>query len=637
MKSFSFYFILFILGSSEGNSQMYIHNVPEAIITVESTEEGAILALSAQGRLYGYNGSEYSLLHEGMEGASQLKYSNEGHLVISSTGIWKWHKNDLEHQALSESCYDYIEVEQREYVLTSTGMFLFKEGRYQLVNDWTTPISENAKFHNCNDDYFLSNDNSIYQYKSNTWKIFARDTLPINDLVIYNDELWAATDSGLRIINNRRMKEVVLEGIDMFMKIERLFVIDNSMYIQGEGDIYKWSANSIEAHRIDVKTSPSEIVKDAWGDLWYAEEGNIIQQKKGDNNIISPIIAKVEVSVNGVAQSGDEIVIDKEGSDIKIEYLANHLRNPLNIKYQSRFTPLEDKFQDATTDKSVVYSDVPAGDFSYRLRSSIDGVNYTYYDPIKIKVKPLDQLSFWWWIVVGVGVGLLALALLSNYRLQQYKERSVLLTSKLRTANELLASQQKTMQLQMNPHFLFNALNSIQGLVALKRNDEAKIYLRKFSRMMRSVLDFSTVDKIDLKNEIDYLNDYLSIEQMTRSNAFDYNIEVDESLLDEDIQLPPMILQPFIENAIIHGVSSIKNGRITVSIKDLESKIQCVIIDNGIGREAAMSKRKASHKSMAISLAKERLLKMSKASTEELITYKDSPNGTQVDIMIPLN
>jgi len=96
------------------------------------------------------------------------------------------------------------------------------------------------------------------------------------------------------------------------------------------------------------------------------------------------------------------------------------------------------------------------------------------------------------------------------------------------------------MQLQMNPHFLFNALNSIQGLVVLNRNDEAKKYLKKFSRMMRSVLEFSTVDKIDLQNEIDYLNDYLSIEQMTRSNSFSFQISLDDSLLEDDIKVPPI-------------------------------------------------------------------------------------------------
>lgn len=635
MKPFIFYLAFFFLGSSAVNAQMHIHNVPEAIITVASTDDGAILALSANGRLYRYNGAEYTLLHEGIEGASQLVDSKNGYLITSSSGIWKCHDEKIEQQPLSENCFAYIEIEGQEYVLTSTGMFIFKEGRYQLINDWTIPVSKNAKFHKCKKDYFLTNDNAIYQYRSGAWKIFARDTLPINDLVTYDEDLWVATDSGLRMLKANKMEEVVLDGIDMFMNVEYLFVLDNKIYIQGQGNIYIWSANNIVAHKIGAKNSPSEVVEDAWGDLWYANEGNIIQQKISQKDILNPLLAKVEVSINGIGQSGNNIVVDKEGSDIKVEYLANHLRQPLNIKYQSRLTPLEDKFQEATTDKSVVYTDVPAGDFNYRLRTTIDGINYTYHDPIKIKVKARDQLSYWWWILVGVGVGLLFLALLSNYRLQQYKERSSLLTAKLRTANKLLASQQKTMQLQMNPHFLFNALNSIQGLVALKRNDEAKTYLRKFSRMMRSVLDFSTVEKIDLKTEIDYLNDYLSIEQMTRSNGFKYTIDVDESLLDDDIKLPPMILQPFIENAIVHGVSSIKDGLITVNIKDLESKIQCTILDNGIGRKAAMSKKKSSHKSMAVTLAKDRLLKMSKSEVEDSIIYTDLSNGTQVDIFIP--
>ena len=251
-------------------------------------------------------------------------------------------------------------------------------------------------------------------------------------------------------------------------------------------------------------------------------------------------------------------------------------------------------------------------------------------------MKAKNVVSPLWWILGALCLFLLILALFSNYRLQEYRVKSSLLTTKLRTANDLLKSQQKTMQLQMNPHFLFNALNSIQGLVTLNRNVEAKNYIRTFSRMMRSVLDFSTVDKIDLQAEINYLEDYLSIEQMTRSNSFDYKIIVGDLLIEDDIKIPPMLLQPFIENAIIHGVSSIKEGLIIINIKDKETYLLCTISDNGIGREAASKKKHLSHKSVAISLTNERLRKLSKSNNQDMIQYKDLPQGTQVNITIPL-
>lgn len=629
--------ILFVITSATCISQRYIHNVPEAIISVQNEIDGSILALSASGRLFRFDGAEFTVIHEGIIGPSQIMKVEEGYLITSSSsGIWKWVNDQINHQPLSEIAYSYSNIDNKEYVLTPTGMLLFKEGRYQLVNDWTEPITEKAKFYSHQNRDYLINGNTVYHYKSGDWKVLARDTIGINDIAAFNGELWLATDSGLRIAQNKKLKEIVIDESDMLTKLDHLFVLGDNLYIQGNDNLLKWSTTTNQAHRIDSKSSPSNVVLDNWGDLWYADEGNIIQQKIASKESVNPIFSYLKIYVNDIPQDGNEILVDKENSDIKIEYLANHLRQPNSIKYQSRLTPRDEKYQELTSNKSIVYSDVPAGNYNYRLRATIDGINYTYHEGVTIKVKPLNQISNWWWILGGISVGLLFLAILSNYRLQQYKERSSLLTEKLRTTNELLTSQQKTMQLQMNPHFLFNALNSIQGLVVLNRNEEAKTYLRKFSRMMRSVLDFSTVDTIDLKTELDYLNDYLSIEKMTRSNSFNFEINVEESLLDEDIQLPPMILQPFVENAIVHGVSPIKNGEISIDIKDEDSNLLCIIKDNGIGLTAANQKKKSNHKSVAVSLAKERLRQISTAESKGGIYYKELEKGTQVEIYIPI-
>ena len=621
---------------SQLSAQRYIHNVPEAMVSVVASEYGFIYSISHSGKLYRFDGQDYTVLQTGIKDASALSVKDNHLIIESSIGIWKWDDNEIVQQTSVGKCYSYINVGDKEYILSPTGMQEFKEGRYQLVNDWTEAINPTAKFYQWGDDYYLANKNSIFQFKSNQWKILARDTFVINDLAYYQGEIWAATDSGLRVMKSNGLKQVIIDALDSKTKIDYLTAIEDDLYMQGEGDLLKWNSKDYQVHKIDDKSSPSNIVKDSWGDLWYADEGNIIQHKIGSLDQSTPIISDIEISIDGRVELGKDIEIEEEGRDVKFSYQAVHLRSPQDVKYQSLLSPFDKKYQDATSDRSIVYSNLPSGTYTYRLRSTIDGINYNYSDVINISVKSKEELSSLWWILAGVCLALLFLALLANYRLQQYKERSSLLTSKLRTANELLTSQQKTMQLQMNPHFLFNALNSIQGLVSLNRNDEAKKYLKTFSRMMRSVLDFSTVDKIDLQSEINYLKDYISIEQMTRSNSFEFELNVDESLLEDDIKLPPMILQPFIENAIIHGVSSIKSGKIVIDIFDRETELHCIISDNGIGRKAAAQKQKSSHKSVAISLAKERLEKLSTKSQKGSIQYKDLEQGTQVEIHISL-
>ncbi len=616
-------------------SQRHIHNVPEAMVSLQSDVDGSITALSHSGKLYRFNGADFILLQDGLKGARAISNRGGNYILTAKGGVWKWSGSKAKQQSLNEECYAYTSIDAKEYVLTQTGMHLFKEGRFQLINDWTTPIVRTAKFHHLNEMDYLSNNNSIYSYKSGKWKVLARDTVRINDLALCQDNIWVATDSGLRVMKNKTLKSILIDGLDS-MKIDHLFALGKDLYIQGEGDLLKWNPKNSQTFKVDFKSSPSKVVQDQWGDIWFAEEGNIIQHKVGAVNISEPIISNINISVNGILQTSKDFVVNEEGSDLKINYEATHLREPKNITFQSLLSPLEKEYQSATSDRSIMYTDLPAGTYTYRLRSTVNGNHFSYSDPITIRVKAKNEVSPLWWVLGASCLFLLFLALLSNYRLQAYKEKSSLLTAKLRTSNDLIKSQQKTMQLKMNPHFLFNALNSIQGLVSLNRNDEAKKYIRTFSRMMRSVLDFSTVEKIGLQTEINYLEDYLSIEQMTRSNSFTYTINVDDALIEDDIKVPPMILQPFIENAIIHGVSSIKEGSITIEIKDEETYLNCIISDNGIGRKEASRKKASTHKSVAITLANERLQKLSKTKISDMIEYKDLLQGTEVIIKIPM-
>ena len=207
----------------------------------------------------------------------------------------------------------------------------------------------------------------------------------------------------------------------------------------------------------------------------------------------------------------------------------------------------------------------------------------------------------------------------------------------------MLTLQQKALQLQMNPHFVFNALNSIQGLIAKNDNQKARRYLQEFSTMMRSVLNQSREETIFLSEEVDYLKSYLNLEQMANNNNFDWEVNVD-SKVEDDIRIPTMIIQPFVENAIIHGVKSLKDrrGNIQLNFQMDGTKILCSVVDNGIGMKAAEFKKSSSHKSIALEVAKERLSTKMSVSRENPIIYKDltdenkTVKGTEVLITIPI-
>ena len=206
----------------------------------------------------------------------------------------------------------------------------------------------------------------------------------------------------------------------------------------------------------------------------------------------------------------------------------------------------------------------------------------------------------------------------------------------------LLEMEQKALRLQMNPHFIFNAMNTVQALIAKKDEKAARYYLAKFSKLMRKVLENSRSQLITIHDEVEALDNYLQLEKISSEDRFDFEIIVDENIEPDAFGIPPLLLQPFAENAIVHGLREIDHrGKITIEFKWMESYIECSVTDNGRGRKAAQEVRhqKSSyHKSTALVLTQERLAAMSselKVKPFEIIDL-ENPTGTKVVLRIPV-
>ena len=203
----------------------------------------------------------------------------------------------------------------------------------------------------------------------------------------------------------------------------------------------------------------------------------------------------------------------------------------------------------------------------------------------------------------------------------------------LEVQNRLLQLEQKALQLQMNPHFIFNAFNSIQSLIATRDYDTARQEINRFAKLMRGILNNSRKSSITLQEEIDTLQQYLSVEQFCQQNPFTFDIRVAENVDAENLDIPPMLLQPFVENAVVHGVSHLSYpGRIEVTFDVQEHTLICRITDNGPGREKAAALREAKkpgHQSAAVAVTKERL-----AAIGGSLTFRDREVGTEVEIRL---
>lgn len=208
--------------------------------------------------------------------------------------------------------------------------------------------------------------------------------------------------------------------------------------------------------------------------------------------------------------------------------------------------------------------------------------------------------------------------------------------------------EMKALRAQINPHFLFNCMNSINKMILNGETDRASLYLTKFSKLVRLILENAEAPKVSLESELALVESYIQLEELRFKGKIDYHISVDESIEKESTYLPSMVLQPFVENAIWHGLMHKKNdqkGVINIEIKEEEERLHCTIEDNGVGREASQHLRDNSlikNKSMGMKITEERLRLLSQERLEQLIhitDLKDALNhalGTRVEINIPL-
>lgn len=242
----------------------------------------------------------------------------------------------------------------------------------------------------------------------------------------------------------------------------------------------------------------------------------------------------------------------------------------------------------------------------------------------------------------GIALVILVVAflLVVNHRRRLKKEEE-----RFKLSSKLHEMETKVIKAQMNPHFMFNALNTIQQFIITNENEKAQYYLSKFSILIRKLLENTAKDSNSLADEIDILNKYLEIESLRFNNVFKYSIDVDKRINAAKTFIPHFLIQPFVENAIWHGLLTKEgNKNLTISFESInETKIACIIDDNGVGRRASEAKQSLEKKSLAINFIQQRLDLMNKMMQEgfkiiitDKLNDKGNSDGTKVTITMPI-
>ena len=329
---------------------------------------------------------------------------------------------------------------------------------------------------------------------------------------------------------------------------------------------------------------------------------------------------------------------------LELEFTALSYNNSNQNQYAYQLEGADKDWVYSGNRNTVSYSGLKSGTYTFKVKAANNDGVWSEERKIKIHIKP-PFYATWWFVTLAILFISGIIFGWNRYRIKQTRKEEKL---KATFQQQIAETEMKALRAQMNPHFIFNSLNSIQKYILKNEHFEASQYLTKFSRLIRLILDHSNQSSILLSSELELLKLYVEMESLRFDNKFDYKIIAGENLLSDTVEIPSMMIQPYVENAIWHGLLH-KEERGVLSItfnKKSETDLTVVIEDDGIGREKAAklkSKQVLKKKSYGMQITEDRIAIINRIqninATFEINDLKDEVGnaaGTKVVLVIPL-
>ena len=352
------------------------------------------------------------------------------------------------------------------------------------------------------------------------------------------------------------------------------------------------------------------------------------------------------LSFTGFSLFSDDLYPDQWNGEIpvfKLDYNQNYItvrfsamdfKDAARVQYSYKLND-NDEWISLGNSHSLLLTNLTPGKHLFHIRSTNGNGEWgNTFKTCLIIISPPWWLT-WWFQLLVIAAAVFGLGAIFQNRIHQVRKKSSL-------KQQFKELEMKALKSQMNPHFIYNAMNSIQALVLSKKTEEASLYISKFGRLLRQVLDNSEKSLISLENELQSLELYIQLEQLRLNVDLQYRIDIDEKVNAEEEQLPPLIFQPFAENALWHGLSN-KNGEkmLSISIEVNGDWLLTKIEDNGIGRAHAMTLNQTKHafnKSKGIEITAKRLTEYNKtpgvSAVEVIDLYNDYGKATGTRIFV---
>lgn len=319
-------------------------------------------------------------------------------------------------------------------------------------------------------------------------------------------------------------------------------------------------------------------------------------------------------------------------SFVGISYLSRG-----GLKYRYRLEGVGGSSWQYTNDRTITFAELAPGNYQFRVAASSQHERWGKEATYQFSIEP-PIWATWWFRTAALAIGVILIVLTFQFFLRRSKRDAAI-------NEEMIELQLKALRAQMNPHFIFNVLAAIQSFVGTKDVLAIQDYLSDFAELIRGTLNHSIESWIPVQTEVKLLENYLRLEKIRFQENLSYRIHLGPELKEKELMIPSMLIQPFVENALVHGLANrTESCEISIELSHQGGTVQCIVTDNGIGREAARSSKnvKSLHKSVGITITAKRLELIRGESIGptgiRFIDLKDAENhaaGTTVIIDIP--
>lgn len=458
-----------------------------------------------------------------------------------------------------------------------------------------------------------------------------------HSITVFNDQIFfAIKNRGLYSLKDEILSRITYNGLP----IENALVFkrneDSLWYFSNQGSFLLERNGTVSTFERLPKMVSSSIISNKYGVFWATlKKGVFYSPFKGIlKNKLNPVYLKLNsIVINGESQiiEDSSFQVTYSRSFVQVNYQAITFKD-WPVTYRYKMEGLNEAWM-ISSEKSIQFTNLPIGDYKFQLQAKLG--EQVWSNPIQVKFVVLPPFwRKWWFILISTLAISLFIYWIISYRFRIIKREKDLVIDKLK-------AEQRALRAQMDPHFVFNVVASAQYLVMKEENDKAIEFLNMFSRLMRSILDHSNSNLISLEQEIKFLEDYIRLEHFRLEKSFSYTLNIDPIKSKLLTAVPPFIIQPFIENAIHHGLKN-KEGEKDLYLEFRIEKGYLIVEvrDTGIGRENAgkfISEEKRKRKSHGIRIIKERLELHNNRKQDNIIYTDPIEGGTHVTVKIKLD